>query len=183
MFSSMIKNMASTIASISILLGALTYIGKPHLEIWMDEREQATLYEIQEIRDDQREIKNLLKGIQPEDLIEFKGIGYLLEDKVYEPGDVVKVMYNLRRNYACKTTIQVRFLEKYTGQYDSSLTYNIPSTVASITEDFIIFIVTVRLPEEMKGGEYSYAPLIQPDCSKSSRPFTPPISEFFEVRQ
>lgn len=171
-------NTASLIGSISALVGISWVLFGGFVDDYLSGREKLIIERLDVIEKSISAVKASIGGAA---YIEFNGRGNIPIKQDYQPGQSVTIMYNLRRNLPCRTTVQVRFMNGRTMQVDSSLTYEIPATQARVLPDFSNFPVQVRLPGDIPPGEWAYAPLLLPEDCNNQRPIEPPVSDFFTV--
>jgi len=100
---------------------------------------------------------------------------------IFKPGEIMRVLYNLRRNADCATQVEVTFIDVKTG---SKLTTGITTaTQAPVTSDFTFFILNREIPNNLPDGIYSYYPRIIPLNCGIYRPYNGVMSDLFEVKR
>ena len=121
---------------------------------------------VNEILKNQEEISRTLRDSEAEEefrVVEYQSMGFVLEDRVYEPGEIVVINYFLRRNASCDTLVSLDFIN-----LDNGLIYNagiVPDQKAPITNEFIFFKFALTIPLDIPEGTYSYWPSMQAlDC-------------------
>ena len=112
-------------------------------------------------------------------VILFQGGGIVAQKTVQQGGTIV-ITYVLRRTIDCRTDITVRFYNHDTNLY-APQTYEIPAIRAQVSTTFAPFPFSVRIPDDLPPGSYSYLPEISPEQCGVYRQITPPMSEAFDV--
>jgi hypothetical protein len=113
--------------------------------------------------------------------VEFLGIGLISKKGPFTPGNIVEVSYQVKRNLPCRTTVVIRYKDAVTNRINTELTDEITATQAPITEDYVEFTVSLRLPERMPKGRWSYTPILLPEDCNGVAPVMVPASEYFDV--
>ncbi|TRD21921.1 hypothetical protein [Palleronia caenipelagi] len=184
--SSSLVSVSKLIAALSAISASLFLIARPHLEgylVAVMERANHELAERIEVLSDQVGVlADRVEQMQPRELVDFRGNPVLALPGPFAPGSSVPLVYVMRKNAPCDAIVTAQFISSRTLRLDPSLTYTTPAQRAPVTDEFSAFTVEVALPEDMRAGDYSYLPQIDPvDCPGFSR-FSVPPSPVFEVR-
>jgi hypothetical protein len=169
-------------AAIGIIAAVLWYAVEPRIDDWMEDRDRPLLDRLTAIEASLANIQSQITG-KKISVIEFTGGGMVPKPGPFKPGQTVAITYLLRRNLPCATRVQARFLEGATGQIDTSLTYEFTATRAPVSREYSLFTVRLRLPDNIRPGKWSYAPLLEPKDCQGIDNVQPPISEFFQVEK
>jgi hypothetical protein len=176
------KGIAALIIALGVVFGGVYYLFEPRMEEWLEDREAPVIGRLDNIEGKLSNIEIALRRNQI-NLIDFEGIGYVPDrDANYKPGDVVSIIYHLRRNFNCRTRVYARFIDGDTGLPYSPASYERMAERAPVTEELITFKVDIEIPEALPSGTWSYVPIIAPveGCSNLTSQTVPP-SEFFRV--
>jgi hypothetical protein len=166
---------------ISILASALYFTLRPYIEPFANlPTELASVQlELAETRRDLSTINASLRSVQEYNVVEFDGPGIVQTGTPKLAGQVINILYYLRRNANCSTRLEPRFYNVETNTY----IVDAPRFAirAPTTEEFTLFTVPVPLPEDIPPGRYVYAPLIEAlDCGVYGTQGVPP-STIFEI--
>lgn len=114
-------------------------------------------------------------------LVDFEGVGLIIDAENAYPGGWIEVFYMLRRNASCDSDIVPKFFDMGTKLVTQGPI--IPSVKAPVTATFIPFALRIRLPDEIFPGFYTYIPDVVPkDCGVYDRMTVTP-TQIFEVKQ
>lgn len=175
------KGAAALIIAIGVVWAALWWALKPRIDDYFDSRLAEFRTEMSSLSTQLTRIENALPDPRP--FIEFKSGGHLPQTRNFKPGETVTFLYQLRRNRSCPSEVQANFWSYDLNSIASEYTYRFSAIQATPSLDFGLFSVRVRIPGDMKPGDYSYAPIIIPDADAcpSDTPVQVPPSEFFTV--
>lgn len=176
------RNIAGVLAAFGIIwFGLWTYVIQPQADQYIERKLSGLRDNLSTITTQLTDIKDAMP--RQRSIIEVKGGGRLPDAGPHAPGDILPVLYLLRRNDACATEVRVQFWEARANAIATEYSYTVPAQQASPSFGFRLFSVRVRLPRPMRGGIYSYVPILSPD--RSECPGQPDIqlepSDFFEV--
>lgn len=179
-------SVASLIVSIGVVSGAVWYGFQPRIDTYIEDKITAATVEITKGQLEMNQtlvlIGNRINGQPPIPFIEFRGTGILRTEGPFKAGGKVPLVFHLRRNGTCPTTVRVRFMNE-AGVVDSALSVEMKASPAPITRTFEPFPVNVRLAPDHPKGRWSYVPTLIPDpriCPGEQSVNVPP-SEFFDV--
>lgn len=184
-----------TIAAMGVVSMAIWYVVEPRLEDWVDERfepiEQTFDTRIRAFDEQMARMAGLFARLEGRILsfpnppiLEFSGGPIIInQQKEYRPGDYVRIMYLLRRNASCDTTITARFASITTGAMDSSMTYEFKASRATVSSEFVLFVARIRIPMEAHEDTYTYVPVARvtdaaPECASFAEVYVPPSPPF-----
>lgn len=185
-----LKMVAAITTSIGTVVVALAFLMAPKVDEYIDLRidhalERLTLEKITKIIAPvlKTELDKYPALYDKPDLLDFKGNGIVIEDKIYYPGDTVRIAFLLRRNGNCDANIRVRFLYEK-GYIDPELNSVIPAKKSLPNSDFSIFIVALKLPLSIYDGRWVYSAIVETiDCEERFESITyVPLSTPFEVK-
>lgn len=110
-------------------------------------------------------IANMVKPPSPAPVLEFIGSPTVTAMS----NGKVTIIFQVRRNESCKTTIHVRWWNMDTGGYDVQYSVDFEAARARVTDTFEPFPVTI--PHPVEAGNWAYAPLIDPghDCRSDAQ--------------
>ena len=120
--------------------------------------------------------KEISNDLKPE-IVDFIGTPQVITNKEIYPGDAISILYFLKRNASCETTVFPRFLNVDT---------NIPVTgesfradQAPVSSEPLTFPVTVALPKNIPPGRYVYVPrILALNCGVYKETVVPPTTIF-----
>lgn len=195
-----IRNIAAVIIALGVIIVTGWRFVQPAVDDYLTEKFQAqaeTLVQSeavlkQELATLQSDMARVLQTVDdivqrlPETrpFVEVKGAGQLMfPARSYTPGEDVPLLYFLRLNADCPSTVRVQFYSARLASILSRYSYDIPSVQGSPSFGFQPFNVRVQLPEDMPSGSFSYSPRIIPDRTvcPGQRDVVLPPSPFFEV--
>lgn len=114
------------------------------------------------------------------DVVLFQGMGISTREQV-ERNSFLEVTYVLRRTIDCPTSVLVRFWSHDKNALAYVADSPTPAVRAPVTTSFNPFTLTVRVPEALPPGRYSYFPELTPVNCGAYGSFLPPMSTPFEV--
>lgn len=126
------------------------------------------------------QIEAQLQNAAAPQIVDFQGIGFIADDSNAVPGGSITVFYSLRRNATCDTDVRPFF-----HNYDTNLMVTGPvfeAVKAPVTSGFNPITLTIRLPENLNPGTYSYYPEMTPKRCGVYGPMRVPPTEPFTVR-
>jgi hypothetical protein len=138
-------------------------------------------YNIEKLKSDVTVLTDIIAVRLEPLIVEFDGHGQIIRNRIVSPGGEITVLFYLRRNVDCATTVYPKFFNVDTG-----LTYTGPTFDANrapVTEGFIPFRVTVRVPTDLPDGFYTYIPAIEPLNCGVYGPVGVIPSDVFEVKR
>lgn len=168
------------VASVIGLFGAFLWnILAPYWEPFVDLPEEVMELR-RELSASRLEIANvnsrLSESLNPK-IVEFAGNAFIDEDKIYYPGDTLFVTYFLKRNTSCETLVEPFFRNTATGREVQGSSFF--ARRAPVTDTFILFSLSVQLPENIIPGRYVYSPAIEPqECGIYKRMRVVPTQVF-----
>lgn len=167
----MARDVLTISAVTSLLATGFWFAIKPYAQPFLDLPQQVA------------QLTSIVAPITNPRLVEFDGYGIILDNgsgyPSVEPGDRIRIMYHVRRNVDCDTTIDLIFMNVNTGikiQYGS-----IPAIRSNVTNDFSPFIFSLEVPEDIPPGSYVYAPRFNPILCGVYKPYNFAISQPFKV--
>lgn len=172
------KGAAALVAAIGVVWAALWWALQPRVDEYFDTKLAQFRLELVDISTKLTRIEQALPSPKP--FVEFVG-NATHEQGVYHAGETIELLYLLRRNLACPTTVNAQFWSYESNTVASELSYQFQATQAATSIDFGLFAVRIRVPEGMKPGVYSYAPLLIPSteaCPLQSTIQVPPSLPF-----
>lgn len=115
----------------------------------------------------------LRESLEPR-IVEFDGPGITVIDEV-QAGDIVPILYFLRRNASCETTVEPIWLNIDTNVSVTASEFT--AQRAPVTEAFQPFTVSIPVPSFLSPGRYVYVPRIKPrDCGVYGEIRVPPTT-------
>lgn len=168
-------------AVLGVLSTAAVNITRPFWEPFASIPEEITQIklELQNNLDDIRQISDRISNSLTPQVVEFDGPGVIVNEGLVVRGGDLTLVYFLKRNVDCRTEVEGIFYNVDTG-----IPYpGVPSQArrAPITNIFILFPVTVDVPDDIPPGRYIFSPFLNPeDCGIYGR-IRVPLSEIFEV--
>jgi len=157
------KGAAALIIATGVLWGAIWWALQPRIDQYFDDKLAELRVEFGSMTMQLTRIENALPA--PRGFVEFSGGGKIVDNVVYQPGEVVTFLYANSNGV----------VNEYT--YDTS------ASQAPTSFSYTLFSVRIRLPSDMVDGHYSYTPILLPDtrsCPTEDIIHVPP-SDFFTV--
>ena len=175
------KGAAALIIATGVLWGAIWWALQPRIDQYFDDKLAELRVEFGSMTMQLTRIENALPA--PRGFVEFSGGGKIVGNMVYQPGEVVTFLYQLRRNKSCSTTVRAQFWSAKSNGVVNEYTYDTSAIQAPTSLSYTLFSVRIRLPSDMVDGHYSYTPILLPDtrsCPTEDIIHVPP-SDFFTV--
>lgn len=154
-------------AVVSVLGGIFWTLTRPYLAPFLDLPQKVA------------EINARLAPIAQPHLVEFKGIGLVINQNKMVTGETLRILYNLKRNADCTTDVEQIFVNVDTGA--KTLTSTIRATQAPVSNDFSSFILELPIPSNLPDGRYSYFPRLIPINCGIYQAYTGTMTEIFEI--
>lgn len=167
-------------AVLSVAGSVLWFAARPYLQPFLDLPEKVAQIQVQ------------LAPISEPKLVEFQGTALILNGDahkkgqesgkrfpVFEAGDNMRLLFNLRRNADCATEIELTYIDVRNGS--KIVTGTQRATQAPVSSDYTFFILQRRIPENLPPGIYTYYPRIIPLNCGVYRPYNGNMSDIFEV--
>lgn len=125
------------------------------------------------------------KNVDTMQVVEFKGVTLVGANRVFAPGDPIRLVYLMRKNFSCSTIHEQQFINQ-NGVIDTRYTGIIPGTRSGTSDLFGLQMITITLPNPMENGFYSYSSVVDAAVEDTrcfgKRPIITPPTEYFEVR-
>lgn len=140
-------------ALLSMLGGFIIAVSRPYWEPFAKMPENVALIQRQIV-----EMQTAIADAITPRIVEFDKALAINETVVR--GETLRVLYFLKRNASCATDVEPIFLN-----VDLNIPYYatvFPAQRAPVTDEFIGFIVTVPIPDDIPPGRYVYMPRINP---------------------
>lgn len=177
-----LRNIAAVIIAFGVVMGAGWYAVEPRVTAWLALQFSGFTEQLSSL--DRKVVAIERKvGADKVDFIEFQGNGVIVTKGPFAPGQVIEILYQLRRNINCPTLIERRYMAASRGRMAAQYTDVINGTQADATISFRPIIIPVPLPKNMDTDRYSYMPILSPDQTTcpGQRSINVPPSEFFDV--
>jgi len=181
---STMRNVAAVLIAFGVLWAGLwTYVIRPQADIYFEAK-------LSDLKTGMTTINKRLDQIQaalpdPRPFVEIRGAGKIAGTEEVQAGSYMTVLYLVRRNSDCPTTIQVQFWSASANGVASEYSYTTPAQQATPSFGFQLASVRVRIPNDITSGWYSYVPTMVPDrtyCPGEINVAVEP-SDFFRVTQ
>lgn len=179
-----LRSIAAAVVALGILWGGTWFAFQPRVDGYFEAKLEPMTREVERLSA-QLETLNRLMGQETTPFIEFFGNGKLIEEGPFVPGQRVGVLYMVRRNQPCASTVRVEFFSEQERGVVSQYSHEIQGVNAPVTTRPIQFPIYIDLPRNLRPGRYSYTPMMIPDreeCPRASIVPVPP-SDFFEVER
>lgn len=176
------RNVAAVIIAFGVIWGASWYALQPRIDAYFEEKLSAFRTELEAITTRLTQIQSSLPDPKP--FVEIKGGGHLAHHEPVQPGGFLSILYLVRRNSDCPTTVLVQFWSQQANSIASEFNYEVPAQQAAPSFGFQLFPIRVRIPDNIRPGYYSYVPLLIPDRTicPGERSLQVEPSDFFEVK-
>jgi hypothetical protein len=177
-----IKYLAALITSVTIIGYGVVWLSTPAIQDLFEAREKPILIQLELLNAKLTTLSAQFNTLPQPPIVEFNGRGSVARSGPFRRGGSVPIVYSLRRNATCPTSVEIHFIEQRGGTIATEYTSRVTGTQASVIPFFQNFTINVRLPRDMRPGIYAYEPILMPDPSCSDgHPIAPPRSDWFEV--
>lgn len=122
----------------------------------------------------------LAANIKPR-LLQFQGVGKIVDASEAYPGGYIEVLYFLKREASCDAEILIRFYDVDKNRYMQAA--QVPAIKADITEHFTPFPIRINIPESLPEGRYVYHPDVIPKKCGVYKKFRSVPTEIFTVQE
>ena len=181
---SILRNTAAIIVAFGVLFTAGWWVLEPRINQWMDAHLHPVFERLETLSEGLQYLqRRVINDVTP--MIEFAGVGIVLSKQPVQPGGVVEILYQTRRNLPCATNVEIQFWSVDRNAVATQYTRTIKATQTAPTTRFRLFSYALQIPADMRDGRYSYTPLLVPDksdCPEQTMIPVPP-SEVFEVKE
>lgn len=174
----MARDVGTIVGTLVVIGGIVSFLTKPYTQPYIELPKQLAELQIQLAK-----MQLELAEVREPRIVDFIGHAIVLghRDKEIFPGSSIRLLYNLRRNASCATDLEIGFIN--VGDGSRIVTHTQRAVQAPVTEDYLPFILRLRVPLELPPGTWSYQPRLIPiDCGVY-RPYLGAISEPFHVRK
>lgn len=170
------RDVMTIAAVVGLLSSAFWVVARPYLVPYLELPQQ-----IAEFRRDIAKMQLQLAEIRVPRIVDFDGLGQIIDGEDVRPGGTITVLFSLRRNASCATDIDVYFFDVNKGS--KFFSHTMRSVQAPVSNEYDLYLYRIRVPGDTPPGQYIYYPRINPVECGVYGPYNGAATTPFTVRE